>query len=235
MSVLVPLKNLCINTATLILDSDDGIAAEALYLKGLNGGKLRLKFLYKYGSDGITGIPIFKQIMDIERKQGHCFVSGMVPLQIVALMDNGEIVIIYHNPLLNSSLSWRPLHLWFVKETANRTLIEKGQLKAEELALRNFLYEWMDGITIEFEGYDCMNDQKVFNACHHNTAQCVCPVCGAKPSQVNRMDLDFTPKIDLHELCMSILHFTLRLFEHLLKVGAKIKAKVHLYHATGRV
>ena len=235
MSVLVPLKNLCVNTATLILDTYDGIAAEALYLRDQNGGKLRLKFLYKYGSDGGNGHPIFKQIMDIERKQGHCFVSGMVPLQIIAIMDNGDVIILYHNPLLNSSLSWRPLHLWFVKETANRTLIEKGQLKAEELALRNYIHEWLNGIFLEFEGYDAMNDMKVFNAVHGNTAQSVCPICGAKPSEVNLLNREFTPKIDLHELCMSVLHFLLRLFEHLLKIGAKIKANVLLYHATGRI
>ena len=229
------MKSLCVNTSLLILEADDGIAAEALYLKDMNGGRLRLKFLYKYGSDGGSGHPIFKQIMDLERKQGHCFVSGMVPLQIVALMDNGDIIIIYNNPLMNSSLSWRPLHLWFTKETKVRTQIEKGQLKAEEIELRGYVHEWINGITIEFEGYDSMNDLKVVNACHDNNAQCVCAICGAKPSQVNDLNGDFTPKISLHELCMSILHFTLRLFEHLLKVGAKIKAKVFLYHATGRI
>ena len=48
------------------------------------------------------------------------------------------------------------------------------------------------------------------------------------------MDLFFTPVIDLHELCLSILHFTLRCCEHLLKVGAKKRAGIFEYHAKGR-
>ena len=41
-----------------------------LDLKEKNGGHLTLVMYYKFGSDGSSGHPKFKQLMDEDRKQG---------------------------------------------------------------------------------------------------------------------------------------------------------------------
>ena len=64
-----------------------------LDLREKNGGSLTLVMYYKFGSDGSSDHPKFKQLMDEERKQGACYVTGMIPLQIIAEMRNGDKVI----------------------------------------------------------------------------------------------------------------------------------------------
>ena len=71
-----------------------------LDLKEKNGGNLDLVMYYKFGSDGSSGHPKFKQLMDEDRKQGACYVTGMIPLQIIAEMRNGDKVIGNHRSTL---------------------------------------------------------------------------------------------------------------------------------------
>ena len=76
---------------------------------------------------------------------------------------------------------------------------------------------------------------QVLNACQENPSQATCPFCLTKPSGINVPDADFTPKSDAAfvELCLSILHFTINMFSHFCKVGAKIKANVKQHPARG--
>ena len=69
-----------------------------------------------------------------------------------------------------------------------------------------------------------------------NPSQATCPFCKAKPSQVN-LGEDFVLEQEeaFMELCLSILHFSINMFNHFLKVGAKIKANVKEHPAVGPV
>ena len=135
---------------------------------------------------------------------------------------------------MNSSLSSRPLRLWFVKETDERILEEKARLDKERKELKP--YEWAEGVTFEFQGWYCMCDMKVSNTYLGNRAMSVCPICKAKPRDVNDLDRTFgaIPRA-LCELSLAILHFSIRTFEHLIKIGAKNKAGVQEYYARGAV
>ena len=119
---------------------------------------MKLKHYFKYGSDGSKGLPIFKQILDAERDQGAIYATGMVSMQIVAELENGQKAIIYNNSLVNSSLSWRPLRFLFKSETTEITVQEKERLEKERDELED--YEVFDGITVEHVGFYCMCDQK---------------------------------------------------------------------------
>ena len=68
-----------------------------------------------------------------------------------------------------------------------------------------------------------------------NASQATCPFCLAKPSQINAMDTEFVLAKEeaFVELCLSILHFTINMFNHFCKVGAKIKANVREHPAVG--
>ena len=135
---------------------------------------------------------------------------------------------------MNSSLSSRPLRLWFVKETDEVIKEEKARLDQERKEL--IPYEWAEGVTFEFHGWYCMCDMKVSNTYLDNPNMKVCPICKAKPKEVNDLDRTFgaIPEA-LSELSLAILHFSIRTFEHLVKIGAKNKAGVHEYYARGAV
>ena len=71
-----------------------------------------------------------------------------------------------------------------------------------------------------------MNDQKVVNIENDIAAQNLCPFCKAGPKDVMDTTKDFgVDPSYLCELCMSILHFTIRTFEHFCKIGFKQDVK----------
>ena len=58
------------------------------------------------GMDGSQGHPVYKMVYEDERDPGALTASYMVALQITTVV-NGEIKIIFDNPLANSPLSCR--------------------------------------------------------------------------------------------------------------------------------
>ena len=180
--VRVPLQNLLENTVDMIL-KDGNLIDVLLDLQEKNGGKLILVFYFKFGSDGSSGHPKFKQLMDEERQQGHCYATGLIGMQLVAEMRNGDKIIVYNNSLVNSSLAWRPVRLWFVKETTERIIEEKLRLDVERSELRTF--EWFTGIFVNFAGFYSMADMKVLYGYLGHRWTSSCPFCKAGPSEVS--------------------------------------------------
>ena len=140
---------------------DQEMVAKLQELKEANGGNLELEFYYKFGSDGSKGHPIFKMVLDEERDQGCLYASGLVPIQIVAKLRNGQVAIVYNNNLVNSSLSWRPLRLLFKKESTAIIKEEKERLYQQRSELASENYELLDGISVKFTGWYTMCDMKV--------------------------------------------------------------------------
>ena len=89
--VQVPLQNMIENTIDGIL-SDPAVAAKIFELIA-KYGEIKLIFLYKFGSDGSSGHPKIKQIVDEERQQGSLYATSFVPMQILAQLPNGDYVI----------------------------------------------------------------------------------------------------------------------------------------------
>ena len=152
------MNDVCKNTVEQIFEANDQLVEQLMELRDENGGVQKVIFYFKYGSDGSQGHPIFKQILDAERYQGAVYATGMVPMQLVAFMQNGRKEIIYNNVLVNSSLSWRPLRILFKKESTEIIKEEKARLDSERAQLQDF--EILDGITITFKGIYSMNDMK---------------------------------------------------------------------------
>ena len=94
---MVPLDSLVHKHLDRLLDDND-IQQQIDRLASLNGGPLKIKFLFKYGLDGSSEGPRFKQaLQDItSRDQGHCLATQMVPLQLVTVVQN-KVHLIWHN------------------------------------------------------------------------------------------------------------------------------------------
>ena len=226
------MQSMCENTVQQILEQET-VAQRLLELRRTVVGTIIWKFLFKFGSDDSNDHPKFRQLLDPDHVAGALYSTFMTAMQLVAELPCGKIMILYDNPLVNSPLACRPLMLWFIKETAKTIKEVYADLDRQRKALVGF--DWLEGIHIEFCGYYSMCDMKVLNAIIDNPRQSLCPICFATPDQVNDLDRDFLPLCDhaLSELCISILHFAIRVFEHLIKVGARIQAKVFEFPAYG--
>ena len=80
----------------------------------------------------------------------------------------------------------------------------------------------VDGVEIDFVGFDSMNDQKTLNAIVGENCTKRCPACNLLPKEHMRFKQCFYEINEKFEksMCLSSLHFGLNLFEHLInKVG----------------
>ena len=228
------MQSMCENTVAQILE-EATVAQKMLELRRTTIGNIIWKFLFKFGSDDSGDQPKFRQLLDADHVAGALYSTFMTAMQIVAELPCGKVVICYDNPLVNSPLACRPLILWFIKESVKTIKDVYNDLDKQRKALLGF--DWLEGIHIEFCGYYAMCDMKVLNGIIENPRQNVCPICFATPNEVNDLDRDFEPLCyhALSELCLSILHFAIRVFEHLIKVGARVKAGVCEFPAYGAV
>ena len=89
----------------------------------------------------------------------------------------------------------------------------------------------VDGVEIEFVGFNSMNDQKTVNAIVEQTSTHRCPACGLLEKEHMRVR-PFFNEIDerfLKSMCLSPLHFGLNLFDHLInKVGGNQDFKLNV-------
>lgn len=201
-------------TVLRILEDKD-VAHAVLELCKKNGGKLKLVFYLKYGMDGSSGHPIFKQAY-ADREPGSLMASHMVALQLVTEVGN-QMYIVYDNALSNSPYACRPLRYWFVKETKQRIQLEIDRLKQE---LEEFeAIWWTDDIEIDIQAYMSMVDGKTVNVWHNNPCSGNCPYCFAKRSQMNvKKVFKVSPEL-LRHCCLSQLHFGLNSVNNLFNVG----------------
>ena len=161
--------------------------------------------------------------MDANRKQGHCFGSTFVGLQLISII-NEKIHILYQNPHFCSSYGCRPLRLWFVKEDKDTANEEISRLKTESKNLVPF--EWAPGIKIFFQGFFSMNDNKIENFKWGNSCARDCCFCGAKPAEFHIDLVFFVDPVKLRDFACSPLHFLIRALETLLKESYKITQKI---------
>ena len=90
-SVQVSLQSMIENTIDGIL-ADQAVQAVIFDLIRKHG-EIKLIFLYKFGSDGSSGHPKIKQIVDEERHDGKLYATSFVPMQILAKLSNGDYII----------------------------------------------------------------------------------------------------------------------------------------------
>ena len=174
-----------------------------------------MQLIFKHGLDGSNSHPIFKQYMDPERKQGALLASTFVALQLTAEIGENSILI-YENPHLASAYGCRPLRLWFIQEKEVTAKSEIARLKSEAAHLVQ--YEWAPGIVITFKSIFSMNDTKIMNFVWEIRSAKRCFICGATSIQFNRFMVFKADQDKLNDLCMSILHYLLRVFENIFHV-----------------
>ena len=214
------LKNLLHHTIKRIM-LIDGIAeaADNLVTK-IPEGKGTFYVYWKYGFDGATSTPIPNQKHSEEVDEGAMFASHIVIINIATVI-NEKLEILYNNVLCNDAFACRPLRIQRKKETDELTLAEHNWILDQVKALG--IFEWSDEISFEFVGIQSMMDGKCINAVVGNKCTAKCPYC-LLHQQMNTPEMRkkmVPPESTLDLMCLSILHYLLRLLEHFLNVGKR--------------
>jgi hypothetical protein len=221
----VPLQELMDHTAKRILLQDPEFVKKLEDLSSQNNSDLKLLLFFKYGLDGCGSFNTFMQKDDTGKVPDGTTIlaSQMVPLQVV--ISGQENVIIFTNKNANSASSCRPIRICFERETKDSIQTESFRLKEEVNELKPLVLIDNPKITISYKGLFTMIDGKVLNELTKNPASSSCPICHKTSRQMSNPDQEFTPKPGTLEYGASILHFGLRSFEAIVKIGYRQDVK----------
>lgn len=174
-----------------------------------------LKLICKWGFDGASNQSIYKQKFtngDLN-SDNYIFMTSFVPIQLIS-----DFEVVWINKTSSSTRYCRPIRFEFIHETTNVTITEYQRMEEE---IKNLVPMQYKNITINYEMLCTMIDGKVCTALSNETSCATCSLCGAKPSEMNKIDKLLTKDID-KSMCnfgISNLHAKIRCMEFLLHVS----------------
>ena len=180
----------------------------------------------KWGFDGATGQSVYKQARtgSTYDNENSLFCTTFVPLRL----DINDTCA-WTNEKPSSTRYCRPLHVQYVKETAQISRQERDCFAAQIANLKPCIVEVGDAsVQVRYEMQLTMIDGKVSNALTNTTSTQTCNVCGAKPTEMNHLDRVRLkpPDPNTYQYGLSTLHAWIRLFELVLHLGYRMKLKV---------
>lgn len=174
-----------------------------------------LKMIWKWGIDGSSSQSNYKQQANRPMFDDSSVVMiSIVPLRLV---DGGKLII-WQNPNPGSTSYCRPVKFFFTSETAQfiQTECTAMQREIEELVTTK-----CGNTEISHELHMTMIDGKVANAVADVPSAATCPICLAKPSDMNKLDLVLArpPQTSMYKYGISSLHMKIRCMECLLHIS----------------
>ena len=153
---------------------------------------------------------------------------------IVPLKFNSGNLILWLNSKPNSSHFCRPLSLKYQKETIEVSKHEHNSLLSQISELRPIPCE-VEGkngkiqLIVDFKVDLTMFDGKVVNALTDTKSSQCCNICGAKPSDMNKIEsvIQRDVNLDACDLGLSALHCWMRTFEYIIHISYKLTIKKH--------
>lgn len=215
----ISLQALLNHTVSRILEIQDEVLIAYANEEELDSVNLNLKV--SWGFDGSTGHSLYKQKMDGPDDDHSLFATTVIPL----LLSSSQGFPIWKNKTPQSYRSCRPLSLKFVKESVHVILTEKESVESEISHLQPFQSFTSSGIELHvvYEPLLTVIDGKVFSIISGATSQQSCGICGAKPSEFNKLEklADRILNRDALAHGISPLHMWIRCFEFILHLGYK--------------
>ena len=221
----VPLQELMDHTSKRILLQDPEMVKKLKDLSPQNNNELELLLFFKYGLDGCGSFNSFMQKDDAGKVPDGTTIlaSQMVPLQV--LVSGEKNIIIFKSENANSARACRPIRICFERETKDTIQIESSRLLQEVNTLKTLVLIANPKVSVSYKGLFTMIDGKVLNELTKNPASSSCPICHKTSRQMSNPEGDFTPKPGTLDFGASILHFGLRSFEALCKIGYRQDVK----------
>lgn len=218
--VRIPLQSILNHTVKRLVETFDASMFE-------NVGRKGLEMLTKWGMDGASGQSSYKQIFKDD--DGNCsdqsvFMISMMPLQIQSADDK-----LWTNPNPSSTKLCRPICFEFMKESEENTgqhykNIENQINKLKPTAIivgekRIRVYHKLNITMIDGKSTGYLT----------STANCNCPICGAKPTEMSNIELVRSKNCneENYRFGLSTLHCWIRFFECLLHIAFKMPIRRH--------
>ena len=146
------------------------------------------------------------------------FVIWLVPLRLVS--EKGDVV--WDNPTPSSPRFARPISIEFAMET---TALIKERTADIEGEVRALVPLEAATATVTYDLCMTMVDGKVVNAVTDTTSTQTCSICGATPTDMNRLEAVYSrPQTNL-QYGISSLHLWIRCLEALLRIAYRLKVK----------
>jgi hypothetical protein len=224
-SITVPLQELLEKTLSRTLLNNTPLFDKLLDLSDECGGQLHTTFIFKFGFDSSGAHEVVQQpnVDGDHRQEKHLMASQLVPLQL-AIEEDGEMQSLYDFPGPNSPHSCRPIRLAYEKENNLTSIKEYNRLKNEISNLQEYVVHDEPKVTVSFKGLCTLVDGKVVCAVTGFSSD-KCIHCGKGRKELREKDSKFEPNVDSFQFGCSILHFGIRTFETLLKIGYKKELK----------
>ena len=220
-AVVVPVHALLEKTVSRTLLNNSSLFDKILDLAEENEGHLTLTFFFKFGFDSSGAHEVAHQpnAAGDHRVVKHLMASQLVPLQL-ALEDSTGVRSLHDFPSPNSPHACRPIRLAYEKENDESILREYNRLKDELSDLEDYIVHTEPSVKIRFHGLLTLIDGKVASSITGiNSSSCW--VCGKGRKDLRRKNATFDPFFENLQFGCSILHFGIRVFETLLKIGYK--------------
>lgn len=217
----IELANLLENTATRIVS---GFSTDQL--NKVNNSDVVM--LCKWGCDGLSSLPEYKQAGQIQSSSGYksVFMASLVPLRIRLYSKSCENAFedIWINPTPGSKLFCRPIGFEYTKEstTSTKDLVayingEKDNLEPISIEIGTFRFN------ISFDLKLTMIDGKVSNAITDTSSFWKCSICNENKSQFSDIFKERTINEEVLSYGISPLHCRIRFMEHFLHIAYDLK------------
>ncbi|XP_049871228.1 uncharacterized protein LOC126370435 [Pectinophora gossypiella] len=174
-----------------------------------------LKLTWKWGLDGSSSQSQYKQkSSNLEFDDSALVMTSIVPLRLV---DSAGMTI-WENPNPSSTFYCRPVKFTFISETASIIKTEHLEMERE---ISELVPTQCGSVDIVHELHMTMIDGKVANVIADVPSAATCPICLAKPSEMNNLGLLAMKPIrdDLCRYGISSLHMKIRSMECLLHIS----------------
>lgn len=172
----------------------------------------------KWGCDGSSGHAEYKQNLPKDVNDGSMYLLSMVPLMLQS--DNN--IEYWRNCRPSSTRYCRPISFEFARETKEKVMEVNENMKSDIAAL-NSTKVVVTGkeINVLHKLLFTMLDGKTAQIVTHTTAAAVCYICGAKPTEMNNLELVSmkTIKPEACELGISSLHARIKFMECILHIA----------------
>lgn len=179
-----------------------------------------VKLTCKWGFDGASNQSMYKQTFeDNSRCDEFIFITSFVPIQLVS-----DSEVLWTNETPGSTRYCRPIKFEFIRETME---ISRNEYQRVENQIKNLIAMQYKNVTVKYEMLFTMIDGKVCTAISNEKSCATCPLCGAKPTEMNDIDkvLNKDVRENVYNFGISNLHAKIRCMEFLLHVSYNLTFK----------
>lgn len=181
---------------------------------------------FKWGMDGASSQSLYKQVFENDSgdaTDATVFMISLLPLQI-----KSSTKIIWTNPSPASPKLCRPIKFQFMKETPKSSKQEYNKTNKQIRKLKRTSIS-INGLNVQCSHklFSTMVDGKMVNAVSDNNSNARCPICLAKPTQMNKDEelKKIECNEDMYAFGLSSLHCWIRFLECLLHIAYRLEFK----------